>query len=108
MIAAIAIIIPNFPHVSPNESAIRSPTCLADISKAAAGVAPFANANCSIDDTGVITATTKAPNKSAKKGCNFNPIIPPTTIPTPISIIKTGSENNTSKLIKITIFVCSS
>src|SRR6266542_1283492 len=52
-------------------------------------------------EPGVISATTKAPSNKAKKGCNFKPIIPPTTMHTPINKIKIGSVKKTGKLINV-------
>ena len=46
---------------------------------------PFDRANCSNIEAGVKIATTKAPNKRAKNGCSFKPIIPPTTKTIPIA-----------------------
>jgi hypothetical protein len=100
IIDAMAIRIPICLQVLPNSSAILSPMCLPDICFAASGVDPLLMANCSIAEPGVISDTTKAPSNSARKGCSFSPIIPPTTMSTPMNNIKIGSAIKGAELMQ--------
>ena len=92
MIAAMAINMPILAQVFPNSVAIRSPTLFLEKDKAALASIPFDRANCSNIEAGVKIATTKAPNKRAKNGCSFKPIIPPTTKTIPIANKIIGSN----------------
>ena len=92
MMAAMAINMPIFAQVFPNSVAIRSPTLFLENDNAALASIPFERANCSKIVAGVKRATTKAPNKSAKKGCNFNPMMPPTTKTIPMANKIIGSN----------------
>ena len=92
MMAAMAINMPILAQVLPNSVAIRSPTLFLENDNAAPASMPLERANCSKIVAGVKRATTKAPNKRAKKGWSFKPMMPPTTKTMPMANKIIGSN----------------